>query len=95
MSGSYILGANMDMIDLAAGRQARLDRPGDRLARVPGRRRLQRPHLLHLASQRLRRLADLRRGVEEAARGLGAAVTTVEWERYYFQYRRAAAISES
>ena len=34
-------------------RQAGLDRPRDRLARVPGRGRLQRPHLLHLAGQRL------------------------------------------
>lgn len=41
---------------------------------MPGRRCVERTHLLHLPSQRLCRLADLRPRITEAAGSLGAAV---------------------
>ena len=75
LSEPYVLGANMDMIDLSDKRQTRVDRTGDRFARMPGSRRLQRPHLLHVSGERLRGLADLRQRLAASARGLGATLT--------------------
>jgi hypothetical protein len=72
LSEPYILGANMDMIDLSPGWEAGLDRACHRFPRMPGSDRLQRTDLLHLAGQRLRRLANVWRGGSRTAGCLGS-----------------------
>ena len=61
--------------------QVSVDRSGDRFARVSGRRRFQRSHLLHIAGQWFRRLADIRPGLTEVAGCVGQTLMRLRFNR--------------
>ncbi len=77
LSEPFVLGANMDMIDLSKNGVTCFDGTSDRFTGVSGRSRFEWSDFLHVAGQRICCLADVWRGIKIIAGGLGTPVTRV------------------